>query len=98
MFTKDLRFVTHIHGSPETIFDLVADMPNYGQRLHNSFACGGTVDVAPYPVRLGMTYLDADPIENPGSITEYDRPKHISFQPYAVSGTAIACENCKRFS
>ena len=36
MFTKDLRLVTHIHGSPETIFDLVADMPTYGSKK-NSF-------------------------------------------------------------
>src|SRR5215467_6573240 len=36
MFTKDLRFVTQMHGSPETIFDLVADMPTYGSKK-NSF-------------------------------------------------------------
>ena len=97
MFSKDLRFVTHIHGSPETIFDLVADMPNYGRWLPNSSACGGTVDVAPYPVRLGTTYLHAGPIEKPGSVTEYDRPDHISFHAYAASGIAMACEDCKGF-
>src|SRR5215471_15813533 len=95
MFTKDLRFVTDIHGSRETIFDLIADMPNYGRWLPNSSACGGTVDVAPYPLRLGTTYLDAGPIEKPGFVTEYDRPKHISFHSYAASGIAMACEDCK---
>jgi len=79
MLTKDLRFTTHIHGSPETIFDLVADMPNYARWLPNSSAFGGTVDVKPYPVRLGTTYLDAGPILKPGSVTEFDRPQHISF-------------------
>ena len=79
MFTKDLRFITFIKGSPETIFDLVADMPNYGRWLPDSSAFGGTVDVTPYPVRLGTTYVDAGPIQKPGSVTEYDRPKHISF-------------------
>ena len=79
MFTKDLRFTAYIHGSPETIFDLVADMPKYNRWLPDSPAFGGTVQVTPYPVRLGTTYLDAGPIEKPGSVTEYDPPTHISF-------------------
>lgn len=79
MITKDLRFIADIRGSPETIFDLVADLPNYGRWLPNSSAFGGTVDVTPYPVRLGTTYVDAGPIEKPGSVTEYDRPRRISF-------------------
>src|SRR5271154_3664075 len=80
MFIKELRFVTFIKGAPETIFDLVADMPNYRGWLPDSSAFGGTVDVTPYPVRLGTTYLDAGPILKPGSVTEFDRPKHISFR------------------
>jgi len=80
MFTRDLRFTTHILGSPETIFDLVADMPNYGRWLPDSSAFGGTVDVTPYPVQLGTTYLDAGPILKPGTVTEFDRPNHISFR------------------
>jgi uncharacterized protein YndB with AHSA1/START domain len=79
MSTKELRFTAHIHGSRETVFDLVADMPNYGRWLPDSSAFGGTVNVTPYPVRLGTTYLDAGPIQKPGSVTEYDRPNHISF-------------------
>jgi uncharacterized protein YndB with AHSA1/START domain len=79
MLIRELRFTTHIHGSPETVFDLVADMPNYGRWLPDSSAFGGTVDVRPYPVRLGTTYLDAGPIEKPGSVTEFDRPRHIAF-------------------
>jgi uncharacterized protein YndB with AHSA1/START domain len=79
MLARDLQFTAQIHGSPDTIFDLVADMPNYGRWLPNSSAFGGTVDVTPYPVRLGTTYLDAGPILKPGSVTEYDRPRHISF-------------------
>ena len=79
MFSKDLRFVTQIAGPAEMIFDLVADMPNYGKWLPASSAFGGTVHVTPYPVRLGTTYVDAGPILKPGSVTEYDRPKHISF-------------------
>jgi uncharacterized protein YndB with AHSA1/START domain len=79
MITRDLRFTAHITGSPATIFDLVADMPNYGRWLADSSAFGGTTNVTPYPVRLGTTYLDAGPVLKPGSVTEYDRPKHLSF-------------------
>jgi hypothetical protein len=43
------------------------------------FAVKGTVSVTPYPVRLGTTYLDAAPVEKPGSVTEFDRPRHITF-------------------
>jgi hypothetical protein len=45
-----------------------------------SEAFGGTTEVSPYPVRLGTTYLDAGPLgQRPGSVTEYDPPKHIGF-------------------
>lgn len=73
------RFTSQIGGPPEVVFDLVADMPNYGRWLPDSEAFGGTVDVTPYPVRLGTTYLDAGPVEKPGSVTEFDPPEHISF-------------------
>ena len=79
MTTKDLRFTTQIRGTPETVFELVADMPNYGRWLPDSSAFGGTVDVTPYPVQLGTTYLDAGPVLKPGSVTEFDPPRHISF-------------------
>ena len=54
-------------------------MPNYGRWLSDSSVFGGTVDVTPNPVRLGTTYLDAGPVQKPGSVTEYDRPNHLSF-------------------
>jgi hypothetical protein len=75
-----LRFTSQVGGLPEVIFDLIADMPNYSRWLPDSSAFGGTVNVTPYPVRLGTTYLDAGPIEKPGSVIEFERPKHISFR------------------
>jgi uncharacterized protein YndB with AHSA1/START domain len=80
MITRNLRFTTPIHGPAELIFDLIADMPNYGRWLPNSSAFGGTANVTPYPVRLGTTYLDAGPIQKPGSVTEFERPRRISFR------------------
>ena len=79
MTVRDLRFTSEIHGPAETIFDVVADMPNYGRWLPDTKAFGGTVNVTPYPVRLGTTYLDAGPVEKPGKVTEFDRPRHIGF-------------------
>ena len=79
MSTAHMQFTSQIAGPPELIFDLVADMPNYGRWLPDSDVFGGTVNVTPYPVRLGTTYVDAGPVEKPGKVTEFDPPKHISF-------------------
>jgi uncharacterized protein YndB with AHSA1/START domain len=80
MSTSQSRFTTRIDGAPETIFELIADMPNYGRWLPGSDAFGETSQVAPYPVRLGTTYLDAGPAgQRPGSVTEFDPPRSIAF-------------------
>jgi hypothetical protein len=73
-------FAAHVEGPPELIFDLIADMPNYGRWLPGSNAFGGTTQVTPYPVQLGSTYLDAGPAgKRPGLVTEFARPRHIGF-------------------
>ena len=80
MSTSHPQFTTRIEGSPETIFDLIADMPTYGRWLPGSDAFGGTTEVSPYPVRLGTTFLDAGPQgQRPGSVTGYDPPNYIAF-------------------
>jgi len=80
MSTSHPVFTARIEGAPETIFDLIADMPNYGRWLPGSGAFGATTEVSPYPVRLGTTYLDAGPAgQRPGSVTGYDPPKSIAF-------------------
>jgi hypothetical protein len=74
------RFTASIKGSPQAIFELIADMPNYGRWLPGSDAFGGTTEVSPYPVRLGTTYLDAGPAgKRPGSVTGFDPPRFIAF-------------------
>ena len=75
-----LRFTSQIAGPPEVVFALVADMPNYGKWLPDSSSFGGTVDVTPYPVRLGTTYLDSGPIQKPGKVTDFERPRRIAFR------------------
>ena len=86
MSTLHPQFTARIESAPETIFDLIADMPNYGRWLPGSDAFGGTREVSPYPVRLGTAYLDAGPAgQRPGSVTGYDPPKYIraKFRPPA---------------
>jgi hypothetical protein len=59
MSTTHSQFTARIEGSPATICNLIADMPNYGRWLPGSEAFGETTKVSPYPVRLGTPYLDA---------------------------------------
>ncbi len=81
MSTSHPRFTARTEGSPETIFNLIADMPNYGRWLPGSEAFGETTEISPYPVLLGTTYLDAGPAGwRPGSVTGFDPPKYIAFQ------------------
>lgn len=73
-------FNAQIAGPAQTIFNLIADMPNYGRWLPGSDAFGATTQVAPYPVRLGTTYLDAGSLgQRPGSVIEYHPPQRIGF-------------------
>jgi ribosome-associated toxin RatA of RatAB toxin-antitoxin module len=47
MSTSHPQLAARIEGSPETIFDLVADRPNYGRWLPGSEAFGGTTGLSP---------------------------------------------------
>src|SRR5260370_26922362 len=79
MSTLHPQFTARIDGSPDVIFDLIADMLNYGRWLPGSEAFGGTTEGSPYPVRLGTTYLDAGPAgKPPGSINGYEPPNYIA--------------------
>jgi hypothetical protein len=91
-----MQFTSQIASPPELIFDLVADMPNYGRWLPDSTVFGGTVKVAPYPVRVGTTYLDAGPVEKPGKVTESDPPKHIGFHHTVVVRQALLKDRHRR--
>src|SRR5260370_41450899 len=80
MSTLHPQFTARIDGSPDVIFDLIADMLNYGRWLPGSEAFGGTTEGSPYPVRLDTTYLDAGPAGwRPGSGTGFEPPKEIAF-------------------
>jgi hypothetical protein len=85
MSSVHLEFTAQIRGSPDALFQLIADLPNYGRWLPGSNAFGGTTQVTPYPVRLGTTYLDGGPAGvRPGSVTEFDPPRRIAFHQTAA--------------
>jgi hypothetical protein len=80
MSTLHPQFTARVEGSPEFIFDLIADIPNYGRWLSGSDEFGGIRDVSPYPVCLGTTFLDAGPAGQwHCSVTGFDPPKYIAF-------------------
>lgn len=68
---------------PEVLFGLLSDMPNYGRWLGSSEAFGRTIDVEPYPVRLGSRYHDGKPDEPGmswwGTVTGFQPPGSIDF-------------------
>lgn len=82
----DLHFSILINGSTKTIFALLADLSQYDRWLPGSSAFGEIRDIAPLPVGLGTTYIDAGPAGiRYGEVTEYDPPIRLSFhQPMQV--------------
>jgi hypothetical protein len=66
------------------LFDLLADMPNYGRWLPGSDRYGATTEVEPYPVRAGTRYHDGRPGESGkdwwGTVTGYQPPGSLDFR------------------
>ena len=73
-----LRFKKRIEGSAEDIFALIADFANYHCWLSRSKSFGTISEIAPDPVCLGTTYLDAGPSgARRGTVTEFEQPMEI---------------------
>jgi Polyketide cyclase / dehydrase and lipid transport len=72
-----------IAAPPGVLFDLIADMPNYGRWLPASQQFGNTTDVEPYPVELGSRYHDGKPNEPGmdwwGTVTGFQPPGALDF-------------------
>ena len=66
------------------LFDLLADLPNYGRWLPESQQYSGTTDVDPYPVTLGSRYHDGKPDEPGkdwwGTVTGFQPPGSLDFR------------------
>lgn len=77
-------YSSQIAAPPVVLFELLADMPNYGRWLPTSADFGGTTQVEPYPVRLGTRYHDGKP-DGPGrdwwgTVTGFQPPGSLDFQ------------------
>ena len=76
-------YTADIAAPPTLLFELLADMPNYGHWLPRSNAFGRTTDVEPYPVRLGSRYHDGKPDEPGkdwcGEVTGFQPPGSLDF-------------------
>jgi uncharacterized protein YndB with AHSA1/START domain len=80
VFNKD------IHCPPEAVFGLIADLPNYGKWLPPSNLFKTVTEYSELPVRAGTTYVDRGTRSiMVGTVTELERPKHISFRQVTSS-------------
>jgi uncharacterized protein YndB with AHSA1/START domain len=76
-------YTSKIAASPERVFELIADMPNYTRWLPASEAYSHTTAVEPYPVRLGSRYNDGRPDDRGkdwwGTVVGFRPPGSIDF-------------------
>jgi uncharacterized protein YndB with AHSA1/START domain len=84
--SADLHFTTVVNAPAETVFALIADLSDYDRWLPGSSSFGGITEIAPLPVGLGTTYVDAGPAgTRHGEVTAYEPPARIDFhQPMEV--------------
>jgi uncharacterized protein YndB with AHSA1/START domain len=76
-------YTSKIAASPELLFGLLSDMPNYDRWLPPSGQFARTTDVEPYPVQVGSRYHDGKPGEPGkawrGSVVGFQPPGSIDF-------------------
>jgi hypothetical protein len=76
-------YTAHVIAPPGVLFELLADMPNYGRWLPGSQQFARTTDVEPYPVQLGSRYHDGKPDEPGkdwrGTVTGFQPPGSLDF-------------------
>jgi uncharacterized protein YndB with AHSA1/START domain len=74
-FTKDIQ------SSAEAVFDLIADLPNYGKWLPPSNLYKAVTEYSELPVRAGTTYVDTGTSSRMvGTITTFERPTALTFR------------------
>jgi uncharacterized protein YndB with AHSA1/START domain len=76
----ELVFTKDIHSPPETVFNLIADLPNYGKWLSTSELFKDVMEISDNPIKLGTTYVDKGQFSTlTGTVTEFDPPRSITF-------------------
>jgi uncharacterized protein YndB with AHSA1/START domain len=81
-----MQFTTTIHAPPEQVFNLIADLPNYGKWLPSSSLYGAVTKYSDLPVRQGTQYVDQGKTSRmTGAVTEFDPPRRIAFRQTTIS-------------
>ena len=81
-----LELHVDISASPETVFDLLADLHGYGRWLPPAPDYAGTSEISSPPVAVGTTYRELSRAGvRHGVVTILDRPRIIAFhQPMTL--------------
>src|SRR6266446_5927275 len=82
-----LHFTILIEGSAESVFALLADLAHYDRWLPGSKSFGTITQIAPLPVGLGTTYIDAGPAgTRHGEVTLHIHGLLKVAQPFVIAG------------
>ena len=74
------RSAVDVQRSPEEVFRVLTDLPNYGEWLPASKVCREITSVSERPARLGTTYVEKGSYaQMQGQVTELEPCAHISF-------------------
>ncbi len=88
--TTEMQFTTTINAPVEKVFDLIADLARYEQWLSSSNLYGSMTKLSDNPAKLGTTYVDKGKTSvMQGMVTEYEAPRHITFQQSTKSKVLI---------
>ncbi len=75
------RFAIDIQRTPQTVFQLLSDLPGYRSWLPPSQLYSETTAVSDLPVKVGTTYVDRGPSsEMQGEVTGLEPFTHIAFR------------------
>jgi uncharacterized protein YndB with AHSA1/START domain len=76
-----LHFEASIQRSPETVFQLLADLPGYRSWLSPSELYSETTTISKHPIKVGTTYSDKGPSsEMRGEVTELEPCSRLAFR------------------
>lgn len=76
---------TTIQRPADTVFQLIADLPNYDRWLPASGTFGQTTLLSDPPIGRGTRYRDVGPsTQMEGAIVEYDPPQRITFEQHTT--------------
>lgn len=82
----ELKFTKDIHAPVQAVFDLIADLPNYGRWLPPSNLYAAVTEYSGLPVQAGTTYLDKNNVSPmTGTVTLFEPPHRITFRQVTKS-------------